>query len=130
MNSADLFTSITSQQTIWSSTDLQSHFQHWNSLILQILWISSVSERPCDLMIWHLSSKLKRHLFKLNQRHSTSFSTLWVKKVCLHFLSHCCWNRLRKCVKLSALFPYLSDSELYRGFRNMRSLLGQTVCYR
>jgi len=33
-------------------------------------------------------------------------------------------------VKLSASFCYLSGSEPYRGFRNMQSLLGQTVCYR
>jgi len=33
-------------------------------------------------------------------------------------------------VKLSASFRYLSGSEPYRGFRNMQSLLEQTVCYR
>jgi len=44
----------------------------------------------------------------LGQRHSTSFSTLWVKEVCLHFLPHCRWNELRRCVKLSASFRYLS----------------------
>ena len=60
-------------------------------------------------MIWHLSLKLKRYLFKLSQRHDTSFSTLWVKKVCLHFLFHCCWNELRKCIKLSVSFCYFSD---------------------
>ncbi len=41
-------------------------------------------------------------------------------------------GRLRRVsdVKLSASFRYLSGSEPYGGFRNMRSLLGQTVCYR
>jgi len=32
--------------------------------------------------------------------------------------------------KHHASFHYLSGSEPYRGFRNMQSLLGQTVCYR
>ena len=44
-------------------------------------------------------------------------------KILFFILSHHHQNRLRRCVKLSVSFHYLSDSELYEDFRNIQSLL-------
>ncbi len=97
----------------WRPTGLQSHFRPSNSPTLRTLWASSVSERPCGLMVWCLGVpweapvRIGSGSWLIKPEHSL-FWLYWPPFFWRFYLPRCRRNGLRGCAKVSGLIPLFS----------------------